>query len=163
MGTTLQKVLRLWSHFELESVVLWCRHWLQTNPVTPKSYSVVVTPASLAFSLLFRFIWLSSVGSVLRYWDLGGAIVVSSCCSANRSLSFSWRTLSNLVMRLPMRYIISQMHIKMHKALDITMNSMKIFFSVGRLMKQSTVFGHGGSEHLDNLGKSYPWYIRYRM
>lgn len=40
---------------------------------------------------------------------------------------------------------------KMHSALDITMNNMKIFFSVGRLMKQSTVLGHGSNEHLDNL------------
>lgn len=90
----------------------------------------------------------------------------------------------------------------MHTALETTMNNMKIFFSVGRLMKQSTVLGHGSSEHLDSLqengteqwrfevigmdshsnarseddsiqrrvkryqrylGKSYPWYIRYRM
>lgn len=43
------------------------------------------------------------------------------------------------------------MHIKMHSTLDMTMNNMKIFFSVGRLMKQSTVLGHGSSAHLDNL------------
>lgn len=42
---------------------------------------------------------------------------------------------------------------RMQIALDTTMNSMKIFFSVGRLMKQSTVLGQGSSEHLDNLGE----------
>lgn len=40
---------------------------------------------------------------------------------------------------------------KMHSVLDTTMKSMKIFFSVGRLMKQSTVLGHGSCEHLVNL------------
>lgn len=43
------------------------------------------------------------------------------------------------------------MHMKMHRALDTTMKSMKIFFSVGRLMKQSTVLGHGSREHLESL------------
>lgn len=46
------------------------------------------------------------------------------------------------------------MHMKMQSALDTTMKSMKIFFSVGRLMKQSTVLGHGSSEHFDNLSKT---------
>lgn len=118
----------------------------------PESYSVVVCALLFkASSLLFKLSLLSSVGSVLLYMDLGGAMLVSSCCSANRSLSFSCRTFSSLEMRLPMRYIISQIHMKIHSALDTTMNSMKIFFSVGRLMKQSTVLGHGSTEHLDNL------------
>lgn len=53
---------------------------------------------------------------------------------------------------------------KMHSALEMTMNNMKIFFSVGRLMKQSTVLGQGSSVHLDNLKEmsetSYSWYKR---
>jgi hypothetical protein len=50
-----------------------------------------------------------------------------------------------------MRYNISNKHIKMQMALVTTMNRVKIFFSVGRLMKQSTVLGQGSREHLDNL------------
>ena len=72
--------------------------------VASECYKVVLMLNSLTFSLLFKLIWLSpSVGSVLRYWDLGGAMLVSSCWSANTSLSFSWRTLTSLAMRLPMR------------------------------------------------------------
>lgn len=43
----------------------------------------------------------------------------------------------------------------MHTALDATMNNIKIFFSVGRLMKQSTVLGQGSSEHLDSLAEKH--------
>uniref|UniRef100_A0AAQ4S003 rRNA-processing protein FCF1 homolog n=1 Tax=Gasterosteus aculeatus aculeatus TaxID=481459 RepID=A0AAQ4S003_GASAC len=47
--------------------------------------------------------WLSvSVGSTLRYCDLGGAMLVSSCSSANRSISLFLRSLISLTTRLPM-------------------------------------------------------------
>lgn len=42
----------------------------------------------------------------------------------------------------------------MQTAEETTMKMVKIFFSVGRDMKQSTVFGQGSREHLDRRGMS---------
>lgn len=72
--------------------------------MTFRSYRVVLSAYSATFPFLFKFSWLSaSVGSVLRYWDLGGAMLVSSCCSANRSLWLSCLTFNTLEMRFPTR------------------------------------------------------------
>lgn len=42
----------------------------------------------------------------------------------------------------------------MQAAEEATMKKVKIFFSVGRDMKQSTVLGHGSREHLESRGMS---------
>lgn len=101
------------NNFIRSLVFLLHGHPLETNPrfsdppALPSpagSYRLVLAQAPLALSLVFKLSWLSaSVGSALRYWDLGGAMLVSSCCSANMSCSFWWRTFSSLEMRLPMR------------------------------------------------------------
>lgn len=90
--------------FKSNSILFLLATNLHKPIVSSRFYNSVVVQPFLVFSLLFKLSWLSArVGSVLKYWDLGGTMTPSSCSSANASLLFSYWAFIPLTMRLPMR------------------------------------------------------------